>query len=69
MTRDERRKRLAEAYRMLSVELESHFANGSEVLFYEPDGSETPPDVVKLRLKVFKTAISDYERRACRLEG
>ena len=68
MTRTERRKRLAEAYRIVSVELEHHFANGSEWLHKESDGSDSPEDVVKLRFKVLKEALLHYERKAIRIE-
>ncbi len=69
MKRAERRKRLAEAYRIIAVELDHHFSNGSEFLNLEPDGSDSPEDVVRLRFKVLKAAVAAYKRKASALAG
>lgn len=68
MTRDERRKRLAEVYRSIAAELDHHFANGSEWLHFEPDGSDSPADVVKLRLAVLEREVDRATKRADAIE-
>lgn len=68
MNRIERRKRLAEAYSIISTELDQHLANGSEFLLLEVNGEDSPDDVVKLRVRVLKSASLAYARRAARLE-
>lgn len=64
MTRQERSKRIRECYRIIAVELDHHFANGSEFLHMEPDGSDSPEEVVKLRFKVLKHVRDEMQQRA-----
>lgn len=64
----DKRLRTAEAYRIIATELDHHFANGSEFLHLEPDGSESPEGVVRLRFAVLKRAVRLFERRAFNLE-
>lgn len=68
MTRFERQKRLAEAYRIVAAELEHHFHNGSEFLHLETDRSDSPDDVVALRFDVFKRVAAEMRRRSQKLE-
>ena len=66
MTPRERKERLRECYRIIAVELDHHFSNGSEFLHMEPDGSDSPEDVVKLRFKVLRQVRDEMYRRAAR---
>jgi hypothetical protein len=67
VTRAARRARLSEAYRIVAAELDHHFGNGSEFLHLEPDGTDSPAEVVELRFKVLAQARDEMERRAARL--
>ncbi len=59
---------MAEIYRLLGAELEHHFSNGSEFLHLEPDGADSPPEVVALRFKVLEREANRMFRRAGKLD-
>lgn len=63
MTRQERSKVIKQMWRTIAVELDSHFENGSDFIFFEPNGSESPDHIVRIRSKVLRSAIAHAKKR------
>lgn len=62
----ERKKRVAEANRLIAAQLWRHFEDGSDFLFAEKDGSDCPSDVIELRFRVLREAVELFQKRGDR---